>query len=249
MLKAIIIDDELRAQRVLKNLIDGFCEGIEVVAVCSSLVEGVLNINKFDPDVVFCDIEMPQHTGLELLSFFKEVNFELIFATGYSEYAIKAFEMSAIDYLLKPIQLEKLEAAIEKVKTKRELDSMKERLETLKHNFQGDVITKVALPVMEGLLFVEVAKISLLEADGSYTNVWFKDGTKMLISKKLKFFEELLMNNNQFYRIHRSSIVNLNEIVQYAKKDGLITLENKKITKVAREKKSDFELKVAAIKL
>jgi two-component system LytT family response regulator len=249
MLKAIIIDDEHRAQRVLKNLIEGFCEGIEVVATCNSLVDGVLNINKHEPDVVFCDIEMPQHTGLELLSFFKDVNFELIFATGYSEYAIQAFEMSAIDYLLKPIQLEKLETAIEKVKAKKDAESMKERLETLKQNFQGEVITKVALPVMEGLLFVEVAKISLLEADGSYTNVWFTDGTKLLISKKLKFFEELLSNNPQFYRIHRSSIVNLNEIAQYSKKDGLITLENKKITKIAREKKGDFEQKVAAIKL
>jgi len=249
MLKAIIIDDEHRAQRVLKNLIEGFCEGIEVVATCDTLVDGVLNINKYEPDVVFCDIEMPQHTGLELLSFFKDVNFELIFATGYSEYAIQAFEMSAIDYLLKPIQLEKLETAIEKVKAKKDAESMKERLETLRQNFQGEVITKVALPVMEGLLFVEVAKISLLEADGSYTNVWFTDGTKLLISKKLKFFEELLSNNPQFYRIHRSSIVNLNEIVQYSKKDGLITLENKKITKIAREKKGDFEQKVAAIKL
>lgn len=247
MLKAIVIDDEVRAQRVLKNLIENFCEGIEVSAVCSSLIEGVLKINELEPDVVFCDIEMPQHAGFELLNFFKEVNFELIFATGYSEYAIKAFEMSAIDYLLKPIQLEKLETAIEKVKSKKDSESMKLRLETLKQNFQGELITKVALPVMEGLLFVEVAKIGLLEADGSYTNVWFKDGTKMLISKKLKFFEELLKNNPQFYRIHRSSLVNLNEISQYSKKDGLITLENKKITKVAREKKSDFEARVTSI--
>lgn len=249
MLKAIIIDDEIRAQRVLKNLIENFCEGVEIVAVCSSLVEGVLKINELDPDVVFCDIEMPQHTGLELLNFFKEVNFQLIFATGYSEYAIQAFEMSAIDYLLKPIQLEKLEAAIEKVKEKKDIESMRERLSTLKENFQGEKITKIALPVMEGLLFVQVTKICLLEADGSYTNVWFEDGTKMLISKKLKFFEEVLQRNPQFYRIHRSSIVNLDCIKQYAKKDGLITLENDKITKVAREKKSDFEARVASIRI
>jgi two-component system LytT family response regulator len=247
MLKAVIIDDELRAQRVLKSLIESFCEGVEIVAFCSNLVEGVLKINELEPDIVFCDIEMPQHTGLEILSFFKEVTFELIFATGYSEYAIKAFEMSAIDYLLKPIQLEKLETAIEKVKAKKDAESMKARLETLAQNFQDEAITKVALPVMEGLLFVEVSKISLLEADGSYTNVWFTDGTKMLISKKLKFFEDLLHNNPMFYRIHRSSLVNLKEIAQYTKKDGLITLENKKITKVAREKKGDFELRVASI--
>jgi two-component system LytT family response regulator len=249
MLKAIIIDDEVRAQRVLKNLIENFCEGVEIVASCSSLIEGVLKINELDPDIVFCDIEMPQHTGLELLNFFKEVTFELIFATGYSEYAIQAFEMSAIDYLLKPIQLEKLEAAIEKVKSKKDVDSMRARLETLQQNFHGETITKVALPVMEGLLFVEVSKISLLEADGSYTNVWFTDGTKMLISKKLKFFEDMLQNNKQFYRIHRSSIINLDKVAQYAKKDGLITMENKKITKVAREKKSDFEAKVASIRI
>lgn len=249
MLKAIIIDDEQRAQRVLKNLLENFCEEVEVLACCSSLVEGIKNINKLQPDVVFCDIEMPQHTGLEILDFFNEVTFELIFATGYSEYALKAFELSAIDYLLKPIQLEKLETAIEKVKSKKESDSMAERLSTLKQNFSAKKITRVALPVMDGLLFVEVAKISLLEADGSYTTVWFKDGTKIVISKKLKYFEEMLQFNEQFYRVHRSSIVNLNEIKQYAKKDGIITLENNKVSKIAREKKSDFENRVQAFRI
>ena len=249
MLKAIVIDDEVRAQRVLKNLLENFCEGVEVVECCSSVADGVLAINKLEPDVVFCDIEMPQHSGLQLLSFFKEVNFELIFATGYSEYAIKAFEMSAIDYLLKPIQLEKLESAIEKVRKKTHLNQMQNRLETLKENFDGELITKIALPVLEGLLFVAVMDIAYLAADGSYTTVWKKNGESILISKKLKFFEDMLHNNPKFYRAHRSSLINLNSIIHYAKRDGLVTLENDKIVKIAREKKAEFESKISGIRI
>ena len=115
-IKIIIIDDEERGQRVLKNLITTFFSDLEIVAICANVPDAVLQINKLQPDVVFCDIEMPQYSGLELLSFFREVNFELIFATGHSEYAIQAFEMSAIDYLLKPIELDKLEAAVEKLR-------------------------------------------------------------------------------------------------------------------------------------
>ena len=163
MIRAIIIDDEERARRVLEKLLSDYCEDVEVVATCSNVPDAVRKINELNPDVVFCDIEMPDFSGLELLSFFKEVNFELIFATGYSEFAIQAFEMSAIDYLLKPIQIEKLENAVDKLKKKLQHSTMHDRLETLKENLQENVIHKIALPISDGLIFIDVVKISLLE--------------------------------------------------------------------------------------
>lgn len=249
MIKAIIIDDEERSQRVLKNLLENFCEGIEVVDVCANVPEGVLAINKHNPDVVFCDIEMPNYSGLELLSFFNDVNFEIIFATGYSEYAIQAFEVSAVDYLLKPIQLEKLEVAIEKLKNRLHRVSMNDRLEALKENVKEDAIQKIAVPVSDGLIFINIENICLLEAEGAYTNMWLKDKSQILVSKRMRFFEDLLSRHKQFYRAHRSHLVNINYIEKYSRKEGYLTLENKKVVKVARDKKSEFEEYITNIKL
>lgn len=249
MIKAIIIDDEERARRVLEKLLVDYCEDVEVVALCENVPSGVQKINELNPDVVFCDIEMPDYSGLELLTFFKDVNFELIFATGYSEFAIQAFEMSAIDYLLKPIQIEKLENSIEKLKKKLQQATMHDRLETLKVNLQENVINKIALPVSDGLIFIDVKKISLLEADGSYTHVWLNDGTNILVSKKIKYFEALLANRNQFFRVHRSSIVNINSIKKYSKAESYIFLDNNKSVNISRDKKAEFEEYIKEIRL
>lgn len=249
MIRAIIIDDEQRARRVLEKLLLDYCEDVEVVAKCANIPEGVQKINELNPDVVFCDIEMPDYSGLELLSFFKEVNFELIFATGYSDFAIQAFEMSAIDYLLKPIQIEKLEAAIEKLKKRLQQATMHDRLETLKENLRENEISKIALPVSDGLMFIAVKNIALLEADGSYTHVWLRDGSNILVSKKIKCFESLLANRVQFFRVHRSSIVNINSIKKYSKAESYIFLDNNKSVKIARDKKAEFEEYIQEIRL
>lgn len=241
MIKVIIIDDEERGQRVLKNLITTFFDDLQIVAVCSNIPDAVIQINQLEPDVVFCDIEMPQYSGLELLSFFKEVNFELIFATGHSEYAIQAFEMSAIDYLLKPIELDKLELAIKKLRQKIEVTTMYERLQVLKSNLTENIIQNIALPIAEGLVFVETKKIILIEADGAYTKIWQIDTKPILISKSIKFFQKLIENHVQFYKIHRSSIVNVNYVQKYSKKEGYLMLPNSITTKIARDKKKAFE--------
>lgn len=248
MLKAIIIDDEIRAQRVLQSLLQEYCTDVEVVALCSTVPEGVLKINQLNPDVVFCDIEMPEYSGFELLSFFSEINFELIFATGYSDYAIQAFEVSAIDYIMKPIQIDKLVTAIDKVKKKMDQSSINDRFETLRENLKGREIKKIALPIADGLLFVRIDEINLLEADGSYTLLSKQDDSTILVSKKLKFFEDLLENRNDFFRVHRSSIVNINCIKKYSKAESYILLENGKTVKIARDKKAEFEAYVKEIR-
>lgn len=248
-MKIIIIDDEERAQRVLKNLITTFFADLQIVAICSNIPDAVLQINKLQPDVVFCDIEMPQYSGLELLSFFKEVDFELVFATAHSEYAIQAFEMSAIDYLLKPIEVDKLEITIEKLRKKIETSTMYERLQVLKSNLTEKVIYNIALPVADGLVFIKTKKIILIEADGAYTKVWQVDDKPLLISKSIKFFERLIQNHLQFYKIHRSSIININYIQKYSKREGYLTLLNDISAKVAREKKKPFEKHISNLNL
>ena len=248
-MKVIIIDDEERGRRVLKNLITTFFSDLQIVAVCSNVPDAVLQINKLEPHVVFCDIEMPQYSGLELLSFFKEVNFELIFATAHNKYAIQAFELSAIDYLLKPIELEKLEIAVEKLRQKVQTSTMYERLQALKSNLTKNIIHNIALPVAEGLIFIETKKIILIEADGAYTKVWQTNSKPILISKSIKFFEKLTQNHLQFYKVHRSSIVNINHIKKYFKGEGQLTLSENINAKVAREKKKSFEEHISYLNL
>lgn len=249
MIEAVIIDDETRARSVLRNLIDQFCPDVKIVDECANVPEAVISINKHKPDVVFCDIEMPNYSGLELVNFFEKINFEIIFATGYSEYAIKAFEVSAVEYLLKPIGIENLEIAVVKLKQKLEQKNMSKRLAVLKENLAENSIKKIALPVIDGLIFVDLLDIEVLEADGSYTAVWLADGRKILISKRIKYFETLLEKHPQFYRVHRSYLININLIKKYSRKESYIYMENSTTVKIAREKKTDFEAYINDVKL
>ncbi len=241
MIKAIIIDDEEAAIRVLTNLLQHFATDIEIVATARNVPEGVLAINRNKPDVVFLDIEMPDYSGFELLEFFNEVEFEIIFTTAYSQYAIQAFEVSAVDYVLKPIQIDKLEASIEKLKAKLNSHTMYERLQALKTNLKDDVIKKIALPVSDGLLFINVEDIIHLDADGAYTKVWVKGGTSILVSKNLKYFEDLLEKHTPFFRPHRSNIINVNFLKKYSRHDELLIMDNNHEISLSKNRKQDFE--------
>lgn len=240
-LRAILIDDEERARNTLKKLLADFCPEVEVVAEAANVPDGVLAINQQRPQLVFLDIEMPDYNGFELLSFFREVDFEIIFVTAYNDYALKAFEVSAIDYLLKPVDIDKLKLAVAKVQQKLKFFDMQPRLDLLKESFRTEQFNKIALPVADGLLFVDVNDIMLLEADEAYTHVFLKNGSSVLVSKKLKFFEEVLSARPNYFRCHRSHIVNINFLKKYGKCEGSLLLDNGKIVYVARERKADFE--------
>jgi len=240
-IKAIIIDDEERARRVLSNSLAEYCPEIEIVAQCSNVPSGVLEINRQKPDVVFLDIEMPEYTGFELLEFFRDVDFEIIFVTAYNQYAVQAFEVSAVDYVLKPLRVDHLERAVNKLKNKLQTATMHDRLETLKANLQSDEIQKITVPVSDGLIFVKVSEISHVDAEGAYAKLWLSNGTNILVSKKLKYFETLLTNKKNFYRVHRSHLVNIDFVSKYNRHESSISLENKQIIKVARDNKVTFE--------
>ncbi len=248
MIKAVIIDDEERARNVMKTLLEEYCPEVEVMALCKNVPDAVIAINSCNPDVVFCDIEMPDYSGFELLSFFKDVNFEIIFATGYGKYALQAFEVSAVDYLVKPIQIDKLQSAIQKLASKQQA-SMQSRMDTLQDNLKENDIRKIALPNLEGLLFVDIDDIALLEADGSYTVVFLSCSKRIVVSKKIKRFEELFLKKKNFFRVHRSAIVNINCIKSYSRAESQIELINDKSVPVSRNKKAVFELHIREFRI
>lgn len=240
-IKAIIIDDEERARTSLQSLLNQYCPSVKVVELCANVPDGVLAINKHRPQLVFLDIEMPEYSGFELLSFFRDIDFEIVFVTAFNEYALKAFEVAAIDYVLKPVDIDKLKLAVEKVEKKLNAYDMQHRLEVLKDSLKNDQFNKIALPVSEGLLFVDTNDIVYLEADGAYTEVWLKNGSKIVVSKKLKFFEDVLENKANFFRSHRSYIVNINFIKRYSKSDNSLLLDNGKSVVISRDRKLEFE--------
>lgn len=225
----------------MNTLLKDYVSEIEVVAQCSNVPEGVLAINKKNPDVVFLDIEMPEYNGFELLDFFKEINFEIVFVTAYSHYAVKAFEVSAVDYLLKPVEIDQLKLAVEKVKEKRKQANIMQRLDLMKDVYRGEEIKKIALPMSDGLVFVDVNNIITFEADRAYTHIYMNNGSKVTVSKPMGSFEEMLRERTQFYRPHRSHFININCIKKYIKGESLIVMDNNMNVAISRERKQDFE--------
>jgi two-component system, LytTR family, response regulator len=249
MLKAIIIDDEENARITLSSLLNEYVPEIEILAQCSNVPSAVLAINKYNPDVVFLDIEMPEYNGFELIGFFKEINFDIVFVTAYSQYAIRAFEVSAIDYLLKPVEIESLKASIEKVKQKQSNYNIMQRLDLMKQTYQGNEIQKIALPMSDGLLFVEINSIVLFEADRAYTDIYLNDGSKITVSKPMRVFEEILNNRTFFFRPHRSFLINLNYMRKYNRGESLILMDNQLVVNISREKKTEFDALLKELRL
>lgn len=239
----LIIDDESKARSLLTTILKEYCNEILFIHGASNLLEGVEIIKNNKIDVLFLDIEMPQHSGLELFDFIPvdSVNFEIIFTTAYSDYAIKAFEFSAIDYLLKPLRPNKVLEAIEKAKKAVSQNQVQQRLLELKNSLSSDKFSKLALPVEDGVLFVKLEEIYVLEADGMYTNFHLIKNRKLLISKPMKYFADLLENKELFYKPHRSYLVNLKYLQKVVKKEGTyIEMENEMRIPVSKEKKEEL---------
>ncbi|HQD46011.1 MAG TPA: LytTR family DNA-binding domain-containing protein [Kaistella sp.] len=216
-MKAIIIDDEKQARVSLSLLLKEYCPEIEISANCENLPEGVKAIRKHKPDVIFLDIEMPGHSGLELLDFFdeKEVDFAIIFTTAYNEFAVQAFKLSALDYLLKPIIGEEMVSAISRLKRQK-----REQFHILSENINNEKPGKIAIPSGTDLLLLNISDIRYIKGEGPYSEVFMIDGSKHLVSRNLKNFEDVLLTNKNFLRIHRSYIVNFQEAISYSKSDN-----------------------------
>jgi two-component system, LytTR family, response regulator len=241
MLKSIIIDDEMKSLENLRILIQDFCDDVEVKALCQNVDDGIAAIEQHKPDVVFLDIQMQRETGFDLLTRIKKIDFDVIFTTAYSEYAIRAFRFSAIDYLLKPIDISELHAALEKVRNKRG-DGLSERLSQLIDNLKANPTQKykLALPTGDGLVFVKVEEIIYCEADSNYTQIYLTNGTHHIVSRTLKEYEEILTDQD-FFRIHNSHLINLNLIKNYIRGDGgHVIMSNGKTLDVSKRKRDAF---------
>jgi two-component system, LytTR family, response regulator len=241
MLTAIIIDDELKGRIALKQKLMDYCPQVQLCGEASSGEDGLVLIEKCQPQIVFLDIEMPRMNGFEMLHHVPQKDFHLIFTTAYDQYAIKAIKYAAFDYLLKPVDIEELQTAIRKAEQQVQQGSTVEKLETLQHNLQNKYhLNKIAIPTLDGLLFYNIADIIHLEAQSNYTTIHFTGNTKLLASRTLKDFEELLPPDI-FFRPHHSHIINLQFIKRYIKGDGgQIELQNGHYVDVARRKKEEF---------
>lgn len=241
-LKAIIVEDEKNSRESLKNLLEEFCVGIEVIGMAGSVAEAVTIISASQPDVVFMDIELQSGTGFEVLNLLPQLNFEVIFTTAFEQYAIKAVKFSSLDYLLKPIDLEELQKAVEKAKKSKNQVVYKKQLETLMLNLkqQQPKLNKICLATSDGFEFANVNEILYCKAEGSYTQFVFNDSKNILVSKHLKEFENLLLEQD-FMRIHNSFLINLKEVKKYVKSDGgYIIMNNGDTVSISRSKKEDF---------
>lgn len=249
-IKAIIVDDEDLARELLSGMLQEFCPEVEIMASCSDVPQAVKAIKKYTPNLVFSDIEMPGHSGLELLDFFneEEMNFGLIFTTAYNQYAIQAMKMSAIDYLLKPISPEELEKSIALYKKRngQETHFYKSALENLKSNSKN---LKLAVPTRNGFRFLDPDEIVLLKADNSYTDVILKNGEKLVASRILRNFEDALAMHSHFFRTHKSYIINTQYITEYIRSDGgYILLDNQYQASISPDKVQEFMDKVISVK-
>ncbi len=246
-MKIVIIEDEPRARDLLQTIIQRKCTGVEEIHDADNLADGVALIKKVNPELVFLDIELPNEPGTRILNHFtdQEVNFEIVFTTAYSEYALQAFEMNAIDYLLKPLRPEKVKMVIEKVKADNKHRRTKEKLKEFTTSLENRTFKKIGLPNSEGIMFVPVEEIINVEADGMYARVYTSDGSMHIVTKPLKFFNRLLEMFDYFYKPHRSHIINFNYVQQYSKKDGnSIILENGRDIPIVKERKDEFLEKV-----
>ena len=241
-MKAIIIDDEVMARTLMRKMLNEYCKEVEVIADCADLPAGVKAIRKLKPDVVFLDIEMPGYSGLELLDFFDEheIGFSIIFVTAYNNYAIKAFKMSAVDYLLKPVEPSDLEQAIERLK-RRDSRERSNNIATLKENLKEDGLDSIAVPDAHSVKFLKLDEIIYFKADNTYTDIFFADGSKLTISRTLKNIEDTLSGTAHFFRCHKSYIINTRFMTDYVRSDGgYLVLRGKHTIPVSPDKVQDL---------
>lgn len=249
-LRAIVVDDEEFARKNLIMMLEEFCPDVEVIGEASRKSQAKAIIESSNPDVVFLDIRMPSGSeGFELLEELEEKNFHVVFVTAFKDYAVKAFNANAAYYLLKPIDIEELQTAVEKVKESRQqhssdpeyfptyFSSLKNLSDTLLRNKPSN---RIAISHTKGLKIVEDDTISHLEASGNCTTIYFKDGSRYLDTRTLKIYESIL-NPLKFFRVHKSHIINLDLLTEYLNEDGhFAVLKGGLRIPVARNRVAEF---------
>ncbi|MDY6800990.1 MAG: LytTR family DNA-binding domain-containing protein [Bacteroidota bacterium] len=242
MRTCIIIDDEKNAREALEKIIQRYFNSqLQIVFMADSVKEGVFTINKYRPDIVFLDIEMPEENGFKLFDYFDIYNFEVIFTTAYKQYAIDAIKFAALDYLLKPINYIDLREVLTRLEKKHKQSSNTEQIEAFLSTFSDNGnFNKIALPTLDGFQLEKVNNIVYCQAEESYTKIFTNRNEAILVARNLKNIEEMLPEE-LFFRIHKSHLVNMNYIKSYSKIDGYkIKLDNGIELDVATRRNEEF---------
>lgn len=254
MLKALIIDDEPESLQAVSNQIKTFCPQLQIVASCDGAVSGIEAIKLHQPDLIFLDIEMPGMTGLEMLRTFSEIKFGIIFITAYNKYAMDAIKLSALDYLLKPLDTVELMNAVKKAeekffreKTMKRFQVMLDLMEGRQSSEEKKQTHTIALPTLDAIIYVQLNDIVNIEAQQNYCKFYFTNRPAILISKNIGTYEDSLVPFN-FMRVHRSHIVNLSQVHEFRRTDGgALILKNGNAVDISRNKKEEVLNRLAGL--
>lgn len=239
MIKVLLIDDEKHALVTLAHYLQDFKE-IEILESIQDSRLAKERITVLKPDIVFLDIEMPYLNGFEVLQQFETLTFKVVFTTAYDQYAIKALKLNALDYILKPIEIDELKQAIDKYH-QQELLTTTEQVSNLAKFTMTQMSDTLALSTLKGLIFIKIDDIMYFSASNAYTFVVMNNGDKHLVSKSLAVFEEVLLDNPIFFRVHKSYLINLKFISQYIRGEGgEIIMQDRTSVVLSRNKKQDF---------
>lgn len=237
-LNSIIVEDEATSREILRNYLKKYCPNVHILGEASNVDEALVLIRNHELDLVFLDVEMPYGNAFDLLDKVGDINFETVFVTAYNHYAMDALNAHASYYLMKPISIDELIKAVDyvtEIKTKE--DALQDQVLVPKTNA---VNGKITIPLQDGFEVINTADILYCKADDNYTEIFLINNKKKLVSKTLKYFEDAL-NDTSFARIHKSYLVNVNEIVKYVKgKGGSVILSNGKEIMVSSAKKAEL---------
>lgn len=219
-LKTVIIDDEADAVNFICSLIREYCPKLVVTGTAHNVSDGVQMITLHQPELVFLDVEMPYGSGFDLLARFPEKKFDVVFITAFNQYALQAIKFSAVDYILKPINISEFIEAVDKVTEKRtHLFNQNVNYKALLENLKSTLPTKLAIPTTEGMEYLNTREIVRIEADRSYCWFYMLDHKKHLVSRNMKEYQDLLTDRN-FFRPHNSHLVNLEFVKKYVRQEG-----------------------------
>lgn len=241
---AIIVDDETRARSVLRSLLSEQTLNIDVIAESSNIPEAVFKIKRHKPQVVFLDVKMPNYSGYEIVNFFEEIDFEIIFVTAYDEYAIKAFELCAVDYLVKPIDRNRLKDAVQKLNTKLGNKDKLTHYEILLETVKTKEFKKLVIPESGNKRIVNIESIIAIEADGAYSDIHLKNDKVLFTSKNLKYYEDILETEVNFFRSHRSWLVNLDFLQSINRSESKLFLKGEIEARISRSQYEVFDSKM-----
>lgn len=242
MIKAVIIDDEPKNVRLLNGMLKEFCPQVQVIGEAFNAKEGKELILSSNPELVFLDIEMPYGNGFDLIDSLGQVSFEVIFVTAFDKYVLQAFKYSALDYLLKPVNIEELQAAVKNAEKRIGASHINGQLSLLLENLKKPLagLQKIAVPHQHGYDFVPLTEIIYCEAKGAYTEIFLSGKRKLTVSKTIGEYESLLPEDT-FFRIHHSTLVNLNQVKKYSRgRGGYVEMEDGTELEVSVRKKEEF---------